>query len=72
LAAEQLAAEPRHGAHLGPYRRVLSAQHSTMALLTGQEVSGDITRSYAIHVPERSRRATVPAIVVFNGAGGRD
>jgi uncharacterized protein (TIGR02569 family) len=25
MVAEQLAAEPRHGAHLGPYRRVLSA-----------------------------------------------
>ena len=42
-----------------------------MALLTGQEVSGYITRSYAIHVPDDPVGATVPAIVVFHG-GGRD
>jgi poly(3-hydroxybutyrate) depolymerase len=42
-----------------------------MALLTGQEISGDITRSYAIHVPDDPVRATVPAIVVFHG-GGQD
>jgi hypothetical protein len=42
-----------------------------MALLTGQEISGDIIRSYGIHVPDDPVRATVPAIVVFHG-GGQD
>ena len=42
-----------------------------MSLLTGQEITADITRSYAVHVPDDPVGATVPAIVVFHG-GGQD
>jgi poly(3-hydroxybutyrate) depolymerase len=42
-----------------------------MSLLTGQDITADITRSYTIHVPDDPVRAAVPAIVVFHG-GGQD
>lgn len=42
-----------------------------MTLLTGQEISTDLSRTYHVHVPDDPPQATVPTIIVFHG-GGQD
>jgi poly(3-hydroxybutyrate) depolymerase len=42
-----------------------------MPLLTGEEISGSVRRTYHVQVPADPVRATLPVIIVFHG-GGQD
>lgn len=42
-----------------------------MPLFTGQTVTGQVTRTYTVQVPDNPATATVPTIIVFHG-GGQD
>jgi len=42
-----------------------------MALSVGLEVTGSLTRSYTVQIPDNPAGPTVPAIIVFHG-GGQD
>jgi poly(3-hydroxybutyrate) depolymerase len=42
-----------------------------MPLITGQTVTGQVTRTYTVQVPDNPSTAVVPTIIVFHG-GGQD